>query len=170
MKKLFFSIIAIVCSTIMFSQEYVVNVCEDKIENKTYYLATDNILVKNEKGTMAFLITLHFSKEADELVCKAMSVKSVVGSDCVENSVLYFVLENDEVLTFNAWNKFNCKGTSYFDIDKNQAQLLSTFKINTIRFKNGKDFASLTGMEKGKENIFIRVYNNLVLKNITCNQ
>lgn len=169
MKKLLLSIVAVAFSTTVLSQEFVVKVCEDKIEKTTTYIPTESIFVKSPSGKDGFLLSLYIQKKEDKVVCTGITVNSVVGSSCVENSTLYLVLENDEVVTLTAWNKFNCDATSYFDFTDENMKKLSTIKLKTIRFKNGYDFASLTGIENGKESFFIRVTNNMVLKNMNCN-
>lgn len=169
MKKLLLSVVAIMSATTLFSQDFIVRVCEDKIEKTFTYVAVQSVLVENEKESQGFLMSLYFEKKDDKVACTGITIKSVVGSSCVENSSLYLVLENDEIITMTAWNKFNCDATSYFDFTDEQISALSTHKIKAIRFKNGYDFATLTGMEKGSENFFVRAFNNVVLKPVNCN-
>lgn len=168
MKKILLSIVAVAFSTTMLSQEFVVKVCEDKIEKTTTYIPTESIFVKSPSGKDGFLLSLYIQKKEDKIVCTGITVNSVVGSSCVENSTLYLVLENDEVVTLTAWNKFNCDATSYFDFTDENIKKISTIKLKTIRFKNGYDSTSLTGIEKGKELFFVRAVNNMVLKNVNC--
>ena len=169
MKKLLLSVVAVMSATTLFSQDFIVRFCEDKIEKTVTYVAVESVLVENEKESQGFLMSLYFEKKNDKASCTGITIKSVVGSSCVEKSNLYIVLENDDVLTFTAWNKFNCDATSYFDFTDEQISALSTHKIKAIRFKNGYDFATVTGMEKGSENFFVRAFNNVVLKPVNCN-
>lgn len=167
MKKLFLIACLIISST-AFSQNYIVNFCEDKIEKKTFYSSKEKIYVKSSDGKSAFLVSLYFEKKDNKVICTGLTVKSVVGSSCVENSNLHLVLENDDVITLTAWNKFNCESISYFDFSDEQIKKLSESEVKTLRFKNGYDFQTLTGFEKGKETIFIRAFNNIVLNFVNC--
>ena len=84
-----------------------------------------------------------------------------VGGSCVENNTLYILLENDKLITFKSWNKFNCEGTSYFDFTEEDLQLLSESKIKLMRFVNGRDYAQFEKTpDADQKDFFVRVLTN----------
>ncbi len=72
----------------------------------------------------------------------------------IEKDELTFLFEDNTKVSLLFWNKFNCKGVSYFDLSGSELSNL-TKRIKAIRFKNGRSFEALTiALEKEKDKTF----------------
>lgn len=162
MKKLFIIVIAFIG---LFSnaqqKSFVVEHSVDVITKNEYYIATEKMIIANKEKNKGFSITPSFKFEDEKLKLESVIVKSFVGSSCVEKSKLYFLLENDKVITLNSWNSFNCDGTSYFDFTQEDLELLSQFKIKLVRFVNGFEYAEFqNNPDADQKDFFVRVITN----------
>lgn len=137
----------------------------DVIDKTEYYLPSEELIVANKDKTKGFVITPAFAKEDGIVIMRSLFVKSYVGSDCVEKSKLYIMLEDDNIISLSAWNDFNCKNTSYFDFTNEDLALMKNSKIKIIRFVNGSDSAEFDGVNLNKRNFFIRVITNTKVVN-----
>lgn len=162
MKKLFIIVIAFIGLFANAQQKpFVVEHMVDQITKKEYYLSTEKLIIANKEKNKGFSISPNFKFEDDKVILHALIVKSFVGSSCVEKSKLYFLLENDKVITLNSWNKFNCDGTSYFDFTQEDLELLSQFKIKLVRFVNGFEYAEFqNNPDADQKDFFVRVLTN----------
>jgi hypothetical protein len=143
------------------AQEYIVAHSIDEMTKKEYYLPTEKMIIANKEKTEGFTMSPNFRFENNKLILQSLIVKSFVGSSCVENSKLYFLLENDKVIILESWNKFNCDGTSYFDFSDEDLQSLSESKIKLVRFVNGYKFAEFqNNPTTNDKNFLIRVITN----------
>ena len=143
------------------AQEYVVEHSIDEMTKNEYYLPTEKMIIANKEKTKGFTISPNYKFQDNKLILQSVIVKSVVGSSCVEKSKLYFLLENDKVVTLDSWNSFNCDGTSYFDFTDEDLKSLSESKVKLVRFVNGYEYAEFQNNPVAeKKNFFIRVITN----------
>lgn len=147
------------------NESYLVRHEIDIIDKTEYFVPSEDLIISNKDKTRGFVITPAFSKEDGIVLMRSLIVKSYVGSDCVEKSKLYIMLENDNIIALSAWNDFNCKNTSYFDFTNEDLELLKNSKIKIIRFVNGSDSAEFDGVNLNKKNFFIRAILNLKITN-----
>jgi hypothetical protein len=162
MKKVFFLVFLMAQSLLSNAQEYVVEHSIDEMTKKEYYLPSEKMIIANKEKTKGFTISPNFKFQDGKLKLQSLIVKSFVGSSCVENNKLYFLLENDKVITLTSWNKFNCDGTSYFDFTDEDLKSLSESKIKLVRFVNGYEYAEFQNNPLAEEkNFFIRILTNL---------
>ena len=99
-------------------------------------------------------------------MCKNVNIGS-----CDENDSLIILFEDDTKITLTAWNKFNCEGNAYFDFSESQLTELSTKKVNTIRFSNGRSYESLTvTLKEDQKDYFVRAYSNQKIIEVDCSK
>jgi hypothetical protein len=160
MKNLFITIIAFI-SLFTNAQEksYTIEHSIDAITKKEYYLPTEKLIIANKEKTKGFAISPNFKFKNEKVQLQSLIVKSFVGSSCVENNTLYILLENENLVTLKSWNKFNCDGTSYFDLTDKDLKTLSESNIKLIRFVNGRDYSEFENNTDGKD-FFIRILTN----------
>jgi hypothetical protein len=162
MKKLFIIVIAFIGLSINAQEKpFIIEHMVDQITKNEYYLSTEKLIVANKEKTKGFSILPNLKYQEEKIVLQGITVKSFVGSSCVEKSILYILLENDKLITLNAWNKFNCDGTSYFDFSNADLQLISESKIKLTRFVNGRDYAQFEkSPETNQKDFFVRILTN----------
>ena len=131
---------------------YIINEV-DEMSGKKYSSVNLNLVVYNEVKTKGFKIT-PFIKENKVAM---LAIKAVNFSGCNENDELIFLFESGERLVIRSWNKFNCEGKAYYNLDKEQINLLNSNKISKIRFTSGKSFDSVTG-EPSMSDYFIKLF------------
>jgi hypothetical protein len=175
--KTFLIAILLNCSLLSFAQakkqtpsKYIIEHCVDEISFKEYYLPKNSLILLSSDNVQGFKITPNIVKKGDSLSIKSFIVKQANIGSCQEKDILYIQFENKEVVTLDSWNKFNCEGTAYFDIDEYLAEKLKTTKILTIRFKNGYsgDYYTHT-LKQNDSSYFIRFYTNSQVVEIKCN-
>ncbi len=130
-----------------FSQDsnnvYIVKQVDD-MTDKVYYYSSEKMVCQNDTKTKGFSITFMFDGKTDNsLKIDVISMK-IIGLDCVQGTKLLFLFEDDSKLTLTSWNKFNCKGTAWFDMKPTHLKKLSSNKIKKIRVQNGRNQKSYT--------------------------
>jgi hypothetical protein len=146
------------------NKPFIIDVSIDAITKKEYYLPIEDLTVFNKERTKNFKVTPHLSKEVDGIVLKNLIVISNVGGSCVEKCTLYILLENEDLITLDSWNKFNCKKTSYFEIKNEDLLKLEKYKISLIRFKNGTDSSECDSYSLQNNDFFQRIITNSVIR------
>ena len=142
MKKLQLGVI-LLFSVICFGQNnYKFQYYKDVMTDKEYILSKQKLwcLENKEKG---FVVGLSWAFKKGVIVYEGINVKSVGIGNCVENDDLIILFDDDTKIALKSWNKFNCDGKSYFDLNGSQLKNL-TKRIKAIRFQNGRDFSSST--------------------------
>ena len=167
MKQVTFAILATILSTICFSQSkdsvYVIK-DYDEMSNKTYIYPNRGVVVSNEEKSVGFKISAFIS---EGLVLEMLTVKIVGIGSCHENDEIIILFEDGQKITKKSWNKFNCKGDSYFNISDKEVSLLATKKITKIRISNGYSFESYTGdIQEKDKSYFIKILSDLETKTI----
>jgi len=173
MKNLLLNFVLLI-SLSAFSQTttpYVIEHCKDKMTDVEYYFAQRKLICANPEKTKGFTITPNFKTEKGSVKDNGFLCKNVNIGSCDENDTLILLFEDDSKLTLTAWNKFNCEGNVYFDFTESQLLELSTKKVNTIRFSNGRSYESLTvTLKEDQKNYFVRAYSNQKIVEIDCSK
>lgn len=115
---------------------------KDIMTDKEYILSKQKLWCVENKEK-AFVVSLSWAFKKGVITYEGINVKSVGIGNCVENDDLIILFDDDTKITLKSWNKFNCEGKSYFDLNGSQLKGL-TKSVKAIRFQNGRDFSSLT--------------------------
>lgn len=143
--------------------------CVDKISKRHYYM-TDRLVMLDKSSSKGMVIQPKLGMKGDSIELESIIFKQANICSCQENSKLYFLFEDDEVVTLKSWNKFNCDGLSYFDFNTDELRSLKTKKIKSIRFENGYKFATFTySLNNSEASYFIRLLSNYTINEIECN-
>lgn len=173
MKKLLLNLVLLV-SLSAFSQTstpFVIEHCIDKMTDKEYYFVQKKLICANPEKSKGFAITPNFKAENGSMVNNGIICKNVNIGSCDENDSLIILFEDDTKITLTAWNKFNCEGNAYFNFSESELTELSTKKVNTIRFINGRSYESLTILlKKDEKDYFIRTYTNSKIIEVDCSK
>jgi hypothetical protein len=173
MKKLLLNFVLLI-SLSAFSQTttpFVIEHCKDKMTDKEYYFPEKKLICANAEKTKGFTISPNFRAKNGTLVNAGFICKNVNIGSCDENDSLIFLFEDDTKMTLTSWNKFNCEGNAYFDFNDNQLKDLSTKKVNTIRFSNGRSYESLTiALKEDQKDYFIRAFTNNKIIEVDCSK
>jgi hypothetical protein len=173
MKKLLLNLVLLI-SLSAFSQTstpYVIEHCKDKMTDKEYYFAQRKLICANPEKTKGFTITPNFKADKGGMKNGGFMCKNVNIGSCDENDSLIILFEDDTKITLTAWNKFNCEGNAYFDFSESQLKDLSTKKVNTIRFSNGRSYESLTiTLKEDQRDYFVRAYSNQSIIEVDCSK
>ena len=133
---------------------YYIETCQDKMTDKFYAFGSKQLLCSedNEQG-LSISVSWRYKGDGEPeyggLTCKSYKIGA-----CVENSTLIFLFDDDTKFKMKAWNKFNCDGNNYFDLNHKDFNEINSKKIVAIRFDNGRSFENYTYKLKGKEQQF----------------
>lgn len=177
--KIILSLLLLSVPTFIFSQQktdttkenkqllpYYIETCTDKMTDKSYAFGS-KVLICSDNGKTGFSITTSFDYKNNEVTYTGLHVRSVGIGNCVENSTLIFLFEDDTKEQIGAWNKFNCEGNSYMDWKGAAFNKITQKKIKAIRFQNGRTYDSYTYNLPAKEqSFFIEVASALKDKRI----
>ena len=142
MKKFLLLSILFFCSNV-FSQDNVKMLYYKDIMTDKEYIYTKERILCLEGEKKGFVVKLSFEIKKGVFKYSGITVKSVGIGNCVENDDLIILFEDNTKITLKSWNKFNCDGKSYFDLNGSELNNL-TKRIKAIRFQNGRTFESLT--------------------------
>jgi hypothetical protein len=173
MKKLLLNLVLLV-SLSAFSQTptaFVIEHCKDKMTDKEYYFAQRKLICANPEKTKGFTVIPNFKADNGQMVNNGFMCKNVNIGSCDENDTLIILFEDETKITLTSWNKFNCEGNAYFDFTDSQLKDLSTKKVSTIRFSNGRSYESLTVvLKEDQKDYFIRAYTNNKIIEVDCSK
>jgi len=173
MKKLLLNLVLLV-SLSTFSQTptaFVIEHCKDKMTDKEYYFAQRKLICANPEKTKGFTVIPNFKADNGQMVNNGFMCKNVNIGSCDENDTLIILFEDETKITLTSWNKFNCEGNAYFDFTDSQLKDLSTKKVSTIRFSNGRSYESLTVvLKEDQKDYFIRAYTNNKIIEVDCSK
>lgn len=156
MKKTMF-IVAMLFATQIQAQLRIIR-HQDEMTDDVFYYSSEGIVIKSEDGASGFRVSLGVKEKNGNLQEDGLNVKVVGVGSCFENNKLIVLFENGEKSTMLSWNKFNCEGKAYFEINDKTEELFKTQKVTKIRFENGRSYESLTG-EVDKPEYFITLFN-----------
>lgn len=130
----------------------------DEMTGKVYVVSSRKLLCRNpENADQGIIIWADIEESRHGLVYSGLMVASVgIGSTCVENSEMIFLFEDGSRVITKAWNKFNCKGISFFDLPKKLLPSLCK-PIKAIRFTHGRTHESYTHQMTDDKEYFIEV-------------
>jgi hypothetical protein len=171
MKKLLLNFMLLI-SLSVFSQNanpFTIEHCKDKMTENEYFFAQKKLICANVEKTKGFTITPSFKSDSGKMINNGFICKNVNIGSCDENDNLIFLFEDDSKMTMTSWNKFNCEGNVYFDLSEDQLKQLSSKKITTVRFTNGRTYESLTyKLKETERDYFLRAYTNYKIVEIDC--
>jgi hypothetical protein len=173
MKKLLLKFVFLI-SLSAFSQTttpFIIEHCKDKMTDKEYYFSQRKLICANPEKTKGFTISPNFKAESGKITNNGFMCKNVNIGSCDEKDSLIILFEDDTKITLVSWNKFNCDGNAYFDFTDSQLSELSTKKVNTIRFSNGRSYENLTiSLKEDQKDYFVRVYTNNKVVEVDCSK
>jgi len=128
---------------------YYKNIMTDK--DSIYSAQSISCMESEKKG---FEVKPTFTFKNGVFAYSGIIVKSVGIGTCLQKDDLTFLFEDNTKVTLKSWSKFNCKGSSSFDLTGSELNTL-TKRIKAIRFQNGRTFQALTVLlEKEKDKTF----------------
>ena len=153
------------------STPFVIEHCKDKMTDKEYYFTQKKLICANPEKTKGFTVLPNFKAENGGMKNNGFMCKNVNIGSCDENDSLIILFDDDTKITLTAWNKFNCEGNAYFDFSDSQLTDLSTKKVNTIRFTNGRSYESLTiTLKQDERDYFVRAFSNQKIIEVDCSK
>jgi len=160
MKKVLLLLLVMICTMNIVAQENPIQIVEtvDEMTDKIYYSSSETLLVANEEKSKGFRVDFSMTKKNNGDISLSDLIVTLAGlGSCNEDNTMIILFENDTKVKLTSWNKFNCKGTSYFNLSKLDKLALSTTPISKIRLTNGRGYKSYTGDLKDK-NFFIDLF------------
>ena len=133
----------------------------DDMTDKVYHFPTFKIPLINKSSSQGLGISVFIDeKEYDNSIfIKDLDVKSINVGGCVEDAEIIFLFEDGTKINFFSWNKFNCDGNSWFEINETNAEILATKELTKVKFINGRGFDSFTmEVPKNRKRYFIQIY------------
>lgn len=171
MKTLLTLLLTLLTSIVVFAQNtdsVYINKETDAMTDKTYYFANRSFIVKNDAGNIGFRVDSYID---DNIEFKMLVVTMVGIGNCNENDEIIILLENGKKVTKKSWKKFNCNGEAYFNLDKDDIEILKSSPISKIRMTNGRTYDSYTGDVKPKDKRYlIQLFYSLDNKYFTENK
>lgn len=128
----------------------------DAMSGKTYIYGNRAFIVANDAGNVGFRVDTYIQ---DDLSLGMITVTMVGIGSCNENDEIIILFENGEKITKKSWKDFNCDGEAYFNMTKEEIEILRTQPISKIRMTNGRSYDSYTGDVKVKDKrYFIQLF------------
>jgi len=155
MKKLTTTVSIVLLALSSFAQ-LTINETKDDMTDKVSYSISEGLVCANIEQTLGFRIDPNVSIKKDKKVVENLIITMVGLESCNENNTLIILFENGDKITLTSWNKFNCKGTSYFSLTPSTIEKLKDNEISKIRLTNGKSYKSFTS-ELTYKNYFIEL-------------
>lgn len=156
----------VLMTTISFGQNDSVYVIKDidEMSEKTYIYPSRNFVVANETKSIGFIVDCYINQKGE---FGFLTITMVNIGSCNENDEIIILFENGEKITKKSWNDFNCEGNSYFNLTKDEIELLRTVPLSKIKVTNGRTYDSFTEEVKEKDRryfiqIFYALDNNLI--------
>lgn len=155
MKKLTTTVSIVLLALSSFAQ-LTINETKDDMTDKVSYSISEGLVCANIEQTLGFRIDPNITIKKDKKVVENLIITMVGLESCNENNTLIILFENGDKITLTSWNKFNCKGTSYFSLTPSTIEKLKDNEISKIRLTNGKSYKSFTS-ELTYKNYFIEL-------------
>jgi hypothetical protein len=154
-------VVIVLCCQLSFAQTLTRYV--DDMDDKDYLL-TDlrGITYDGDSKSDGVIWDFFTTKKDGKWVVTDISLK-VVGLGCVEETTVIIMFENDEKITLEQWNKFNCDGNVWLTSYAQDYELLKTQPIKKIRVTNGRNFESFnfSDLEDYMKNFYINLIKSL---------
>lgn len=139
----------------------------DDMTDGVYYYISEKLVCQAEDKKKGFSIAYSIDGEKDNEIKVDGLILKVIGLGCLEKVKILFLFQDDTKLTVTNWNKFNCKGTAWFNVREDVVSQLNSKKIKKVRVQNGHNFKSYTHELDSEQSIYmIDSYNSIKDKNI----
>jgi hypothetical protein len=120
----------------------------DELSDEVYFYANRRFVVSNKDNSVGFIVDAYIG---EKITFDMITVKMVNIGSCNEKDEIIILLDNGKKIIKTSWKKFNCDGETYFDLTKEDIQLLRESELNTIRMTNGRTYDSYTGKVNQKD-------------------
>lgn len=127
----------------------------DELSDVTYYLPSSDLIITNSADTKGVKFGFHITKDAE---FSFITAKLIGLGTCCEKNKIIVLFEDNSKINLVSWNKFNCDGRAYFNLNSEQKKKLSTMAISTIRVTNGYSFESITSSEGYNKKYFNHIF------------
>ncbi len=164
-----FALLISLCSFAQTETPFIIQHCKDNMTDKEYYFSEKKLICSNAEKTKGFSILPMFKVVNGLMVTNGLSLKNVNIGNCDEKDNLIFLFEDGTKTTVTSWNKFNCEGNAYFDLDDDLKKKLASQILTTIRFTNGRSLESLTyTLNESQKKYFVKAYTDYKIVEIDC--
>ena len=151
--KRFFSLIALLITTLSFAQETATFFCyevDEFTDKKTLRAGSDLFFTDGgdmkSEGIVMIVSVREGSKKKENKIKGFSIIAQVYGmKGCVDKgSTLDVIFEDGTKTQLVNWNDFSCEGTNYFDPSESQIQMFKKSPIKAMRYTNKRSYASIT--------------------------
>ena len=161
MKKIILFVAAVATSSLLTAQLHIIGDCTD-LSGKCLYYASESAIVANQDKTKGFNYFPSVNMKNGVLECSGISATMVNIGNCVENNSLIFLLDDGSKVMLKSWNKFNCEGNAWFNISKDEMNLLRQHKVVKAQMQNGYSYESFQNdVPASEQDYFIRFFADL---------
>lgn len=135
---------------------YSIYICKDAMDDKEYAYGSKKLICIDEKVNKDVAFSVSISWEYIDGTAKyaGLIVTSAGIGTCMEDDELIILMEDDSKVKLKSWNKFNCKGNSYFDLYHKEFDSFNNKKVKAIRLTNGRSMENFTYKLKPEESTF----------------
>ena len=128
----------------------------DTMSDKIYWTDKGIVSMDDADNAQGFRMSWNFEYDnPKEAVLDGLSLK-VLGLSCLEDVTVIILFENGEKFSIKNWNKFNCKGNAWYNLTKNEKEMLMTLPINKVKVTNGRNYKSvLSTISSSNKNHFV---------------
>jgi len=152
-------------------EEYFIGKHVDDMTDKVFYYSSKKLICQDKAKGEGFALSYDFDGKTDNTIkISGLSLK-VVGLDCVENTELLFLFDDDSKLSIKSWNDFNCKGNAWYQLTSSQTNELGSKTIKKIRVQNGRNYKSYTHeLEGADKSYLINMFKSVENKDVRAKQ
>ena len=135
--------------------------CTD-LSGSCYYYVQENIIVTNSQKNKGFTFSPSVDMKNGQLICDGINAQMINLGGCCENNSLILLLEDSSKVILQSWNKFNCKGDAWFNLTRDELDLLREHKIMKAQIQNGRTYDSFqNSISKSNQDYFLRFFKAL---------
>lgn len=161
MKKILILCLALFGACNLNSQVQIFEDCTD-LSGQCIYYVNDAVIIANSEKNKGFKYHPSVDMKNGQLSCGGILTKMVNIGNCVENNSLIFLLDDGSKVMLKSWNKFNCDGDAWFNISRDEQQLLREHKIVKAQMQNGFSYDSFQNdVPADMQDFFIRFFAEL---------
>lgn len=158
MKKFFISI-SMVASLTATSQLHIIEDASD-LGGAVYFYPSESLIIDNESKNKGFTLSPNFRRKGTEgdIHVTGMIGQLVNIGTCCEKNQLILMFSDSTKMTLVSWNKWNCEGNAWYNLDEEQAEIIASKPIIKAQMKNGYSHESYANSVDGEDrNYFIRL-------------
>jgi hypothetical protein len=153
------------------SNSYRIEMCIDKMTDEPLAKGS-KVLVCSKTPEIGFILKINWIVVNDKPFYNGITIKSFGVGTCVENSVLFFLFEDESKFTVESWNRYNCEGVSTMDLFGKYLFEITQKKVKALRFQNGRNHENYTyDVPELDQSFFLEVaqaLNNQVIRRTSC--